>query len=642
MKKLKGKKAFLAAVALVLAAALGMGIFFAARGKGEPVPVYPFTQVGMTEYWGDNQESYGPVSTDRIQTVFLSDTQIVTEILVKEGDTVKKGDVLMTFDTTLSDLALERKRLEVEKLKLQLTQANNELARIRGMKPMVIPETIPDEGGDDVDEGYYLEGAYQISTALEYDGSAPERALICWLNTDATLNNTDMLEAIRVQAEALQNQNLLLEPSSGSAPEDLSEGGDANGGDLGESQPEGSQPEGTQPEGTQPEGTQPEGTQPEGTQPGETQPGETQPGETQPGETQPGETQPGETQPGETQPGETQPGETQPGETQPGETVPPEHITVTSCYVVFKVTENNMSLGSRTAWQGVRLVGSGSEGFRMYFFNGNIVPDHMLLEEEEIYEDMEGPQIDFGSGYTAAQIAQMRSEQEKKIQELEFNIKIADADYKIMQTEMNDGTVESEIDGQVISVLTEQEAKDTKQPVVKVSGGGGFYIQGVISELERENLQIGQEVTVNDWNSGGTYTGTVKSVGDFPSLRDGYTGMGNPNTSYYPFTVFVDGTADLQADRYVSVQYSTGSGQTGIYLQNPFLRTENGQSFVYVRGAGGKLEKRIVTTGKSLWGNYTQILSGLSEEDLVAFPYGKNVKEGASTVEGDVADLYQY
>ena len=33
---------------------------------------------------------------------------------------VKKGDVLMTFDTTLSDLQLERKRLEVEKLKLDL------------------------------------------------------------------------------------------------------------------------------------------------------------------------------------------------------------------------------------------------------------------------------------------------------------------------------------------------------------------------------------------------------------------------------------------------------------------------------------------------------------------------------------------
>ena len=65
----------------------------------------------MTEYWGDSRESYGPVTSDNIQTVFLSDTQEVTEILVKQGDTVKKGDLLMRFDTTLSEIALERKRL---------------------------------------------------------------------------------------------------------------------------------------------------------------------------------------------------------------------------------------------------------------------------------------------------------------------------------------------------------------------------------------------------------------------------------------------------------------------------------------------------------------------------------------------------
>ena len=79
--------------------------------------------VGMTEFWGDNQESYGPVTTDRIQTVFLSDTQTITEVKVKEGDEVKKGDVLMTYDTTLSELELERKRLDVEKAKLQVKEA---------------------------------------------------------------------------------------------------------------------------------------------------------------------------------------------------------------------------------------------------------------------------------------------------------------------------------------------------------------------------------------------------------------------------------------------------------------------------------------------------------------------------------------
>ena len=46
--------------------------------------------------------------------------------------------------------------------------------------------------------------------------------------------------------------------------------------------------------------------------------------------------------------------------------------------------------------------------------------------------------------------------------------------------------------------------------------------------------------------------------------------------------------------------------------------------------------------GKSLWGSYTEILSGLTEEDLIAFPYGKTVKEGAPAQEGDVSDLYNY
>ncbi|MCI6227857.1 MAG: biotin/lipoyl-binding protein, partial [Clostridiales bacterium] len=132
----KAKKVVISVSAGVAAAAIVAGIVFGLRGRGEPVGVYPFTMVGMTEFWGDNQESYGPVTTDRIQTVFLSDTQTVTEVLVKEGDTVKKGDVLMTYDTTLSELELERKRLDVEKAKLQVKEAEEELARINKLEPM--------------------------------------------------------------------------------------------------------------------------------------------------------------------------------------------------------------------------------------------------------------------------------------------------------------------------------------------------------------------------------------------------------------------------------------------------------------------------------------------------------------------------
>ena len=82
--------------------------------------------------------------------------------------------------------------------------------------------------------------------------------------------------------------------------------------------------------------------------------------------------------------------------------------------------------------------------------------------------------------------------------------------------------------------------------------------------------------------------------------------------------------------------------ESGIYLENPFLRTEQGKSYVYLRGEDGLLEKRYVTTGRSLWGNYTEILDGLTAEDFVAFPYGKHVKAGAQTLESDISALYSY
>ena len=147
------------------------------------------------------------------------------------------------------------------------------------------------------------------------------------------------------------------------------------------------------------------------------------------------------------------------------------------------------------------------------------------------------------------------------------------------------------------------------------------------------------EVTINDWENGGSYTGTVLSVGDIPTSGNS-GGMSNPNASSYPMQVFVDESANLRAGGFVSVQYSSVT-EGGIYLQNPFLRTEQGRSFVYVLGQDGKLEERTVTIGKTLGGSYTEILDGLSTEDLIAFPYGKNVKPGVPAEKGDLSDLYR-
>lgn len=574
--KPKRKKLLIGGIAAVAAAAIGAGIWFGTRGSGEPVKVFPFRYIGMTEYWGDTQESYGPVSTDRIQTIYLSETQTVTEIAVSVGDTVAKGDLLMTFDTTLTDIALERKRLDVEKLKLQLENAQADLLEIKAMKPMVIPTYTSSSDDSDADTGDYLTGTYALSQDSDYDGSSRESALICWLNTAASIDDT-VLEVLRLQAEEYQNKNAQREASSASAvPETPTE----------------TEPSETQPETTSPE--EPEYT--EGTDPVETEPEVTE--------------------------------------------KPYEPFEVYEYYAIIKVTENNAELGSRLTWQGLHVWGSAAKGFRFQMFDAYGVPDHMLSDEEDA--DTSIPEIDYGSGYTSAQIAQMRSDQEEKIKQLEFDIKMAETNYQIMLTEVSDGNVYAQIDGEVVSVLSEEEARLQKQPIVKVSGGGGFFIEGSISELDKENLTPGQEVTINDWNTGMTYTGSITAIGDFPTGEDGWNGIGNPNASYYPFTAFVDETADLQAGSYASIQFSAGGSEHGIYLENPFIRTEQGNSYVYVRGENGRLEKRQVTVGKALWGNYKEILSGLTEEDYIAFPYGKDLKVGAETVESDLSALYDY
>ena len=85
-----------------------------------------------------------------------------------------------------------------------------------------------------------------------------------------------------------------------------------------------------------------------------------------------------------------------------------------------------------------------------------------------------------------------------------------------------------------------------------------------------------------------------------------------------------------------------GQGGDELYVMNAFLRTEGGRSYVYVLGADGKLEQRDVRLGKGLWGEYTQILGGLSPDDYVAFPYGKDVRPGAKvTINEDLEALYQ-
>ena len=753
MRKKKQKKIFISATAILLAGAIGYGIWFGlSHSQKDPVLVVPFSEIGMTEYWGDNMESHGPVSSDNIQTVFLSDTQTVTEVLVKEGDTVKKGDPMMTFDTTLSGLDLERKRLEVEKLKLEFADAEAELRRIMGMRPMQTPPPMPEPEAPDL--GTELTKPYRISGKPGFDGSSTEAPLICWIRDDREIDQR-LVDEILQMALDLRTENSFFPKSSPSAELEVQEGqntkqesaesADApetysfpsrDGGKLGvvsakkldiradhdlnaeviqslgwgtsvyvyerwksDDQTPWAYVEVMGAEGwVLRDGLEIEGeANPEPTVPPTTAPA-AEPEETAPQE--PAETEPVQTEPVQTEPDQTEPVKppvkkvtvnffAEPAEAQVTlwgasegasvETVGRNYFQVTpgvyyysvqhdgyrpivdkrlevrednvevhvsleayqdqnglnSVYVIFKSTAGNMSRGEKTLWQGMKLYQKGY----FKFFDAVGIPDYTMIADLS-EENQEEPEFDMGSGFTAAQIAEMRKEQEKKIDDLKLKVKMADAEYKIKKRELEDGNIYAEFDGKVVSLLTEGESRKMKKPIIKVSGGGGYQVEGSVNELDREKMKIGQEVTVNDWNSGESYQGKVISIGEFPIRSRGYNGRGNPNSSYYPFTAFVDGEANLQTGSYVSIQYSSGGSENGIYLENPFIREEKGQSYVYILGENNRLEKRMVATGKSLWGSYTEITSGLTEEDYLAFPYGKNVKPGVKAEVGNLGDFY--
>ena len=674
-KGVKGKKILACAGAGIAAVAIVAGIVLGTRGNGKTVDVYPFAMVGMTEYWGDNQESYGPVTTDKIQTVFLSDTQIITGIPVEVGAHVKKGDVLMTYDTTLSELELERKRLDVEKAKLQVTEAEEELRRINQLKPSSGGGW---SGGDSSGGGDQLdEKNYKVITDFSHDGSTEENALVCWLGSDIPVNNS-VLQALYYQA--LNNQELMntlsrTKSSASETPDTTTPSEDPEPSTAPSEPSDPSEPTTPATEApTEPPKQpleEPEPSEPETPAPVITSPNVKNGGTftvdkgmavdlTFVNKTKQKTEWSVEPAAGELQ---VYRGEqtcalfgrvSQTGKTEYTltaivgdktdtfrftlEVVEPSGPSkvINDFYVILKKTADNREKGTTSLWQGIHV----------YVYNGNEYGFSLFdaPAESEFFGDSDDDGVfspDFGS-MSSAEIAQMRREQTKKVRDLYEAAQMAESEYNLMEREFNDGNVRADLDGEVVSVLTEDEARQNKQPIIKVSGGGGFYVTGSVSELEKDNLKIGQSVTVNDWNTGNVYDGQVVSIGDFPVNGNGWNGMGNPNASYYPFRVFIDGSADLQENGYVSITYSAAQAQNGVYLENPYLRTDDGEPYVYVRGAHNKLEKRYVTTGKSLWGSYTEIRSGLTADDYVAFPYGKNVKPGAGTQEGDPSALYNF
>ena len=112
--------------------------------------------------------------------------------------------------------------------------------------------------------------------------------------------------------------------------------------------------------------------------------------------------------------------------------------------------------------------------------------------------------------------------------------------------------------------------------------------------------------------------------------------------SYYAFTAVVDDKS-LQFDTpdYVMVELQNSAADNGsMVLSKAFVKSENGKNYVY-KDDNGILKKQEIRVGATVDGGYDIIIKGgISSDDKLAFPYGKDAVEGAKTNEVTLDYMY--
>lgn len=137
-KKIKKLLIVLSVILLVALLILGTMILIKSLRK-KPVKVYPYDDLCIDGFYMGMSESYGTVTADKIQKISLSNTQTLIEVKVKEGDTVNEGDPILSYDTSLGALDVEKAAIAVEKLKLQLSDTE---AFLKSLDTALISENI--------------------------------------------------------------------------------------------------------------------------------------------------------------------------------------------------------------------------------------------------------------------------------------------------------------------------------------------------------------------------------------------------------------------------------------------------------------------------------------------------------------------
>lgn len=714
MKK-KWIAAFIAAGVLLLG---GVTVYAVKTSSQSTVKVVSVSDMSGGGGWSDNSLS-GNITSDVSQNIYLADSQKVKKIYVKEGDTVKVGDDLLTYDMTLENLDLEMKKLEKQGIELNIEKANREITKLKNTKPssdngnedpgLDIPEDPGEEPEDPSMEPEEPAEAYQELTAEAepYMGEgtveepyhflcAADGAILgsflnrmaeeqCFFVIEIREGDVSNGELLKIWGQKITEDDFQVadtdrfqvnleketDDSDGQLPEDLKaaaileKGASAYQGDGTEKKPltylvkkdgivkgsfflerkedgkyfriEVREENGDLIKAWEQNGADGDfaadvkedgeylvdlSKKQSGETPGEpaepTDPSEpTKPGES-PEPPEPSNPEEKPTEPSvspEVTPGENP--EPTPEAGNPQETAEQEN-TVDG----MSTKKSSASIRYLTV---TSVMGSGSR---------------KVISTDTVSDTTGSGDAGISYGGTAAEIQQQIKDKEKEIRDYQLDIKETNLEIKDIQKKLNNQTIKSTLNGVVKTVGDPEKESNDGKPLIQVVSSEGLYVQGTVSESKMNKLKVGATLSGYSYDNGVSFTAEVREISPYPSDN----GQDGANASSYPFTAYIADASGLSNNSWAELTLldeGDGPGE-GIYLEKPFVRTENGQYYVMKDDGTGHLTKQIVQVGGIQYGSSYQITGGLSMDDKITFPYGKDVREGAKTEEGTLDDLYNY
>ena len=254
--------------------------------------------------------------------------------------------------------------------------------------------------------------------------------------------------------------------------------------------------------------------------------------------------------------------------------------------------------------------------------------------------DYDGDQGDSGNASISREDA--IKIQQNKVESLKLDIRESKLNIKKLEKKVKKEVIYSKLDGTVAKVGDPATTASDGSDFMTIKSKEGFYVKGTVSELMLDQIKEG--TILNCSGQSGDFEAEVVDVSEYPVSGDNYSGNGNPNVSYYSYTATIpDKSVKVSDDDYwLTITLQSDTQSKGIVLDRAFVRSENGNSYVY-KDDNGVLKKQKLIVGGNVNGGYSVLVTGgITRDDKIAFPYGDTVKEGAKTQEVSVDELYGY